>query len=157
MYQWVDPATRITQLSGKPPVWYRSSKGGPRVIVFENNRVVDDTSIAVSAVEQERLRRQAFLEAETSRESAKEKLLQAKRLQAISELMSTAKDEDAAETPAATQQAAVPVPIVKNATAPPDVSNTAVVDQMRKLIEDWEKKNAESAKAVIEPGAPVPR
>src|SRR5690554_7481361 len=43
MYQWIDPDTQTTQLSGKPPTWYRSAEGGPRVLVFEKGLMVDDT------------------------------------------------------------------------------------------------------------------
>jgi len=43
MYQWNDPETGTTQLSGKPPAWYRSVEGGPRVFVFNRGKVVDDT------------------------------------------------------------------------------------------------------------------
>jgi len=27
MYQWTDPESGTTQLSGKPPAWYRSVEG----------------------------------------------------------------------------------------------------------------------------------
>ena len=60
MYQWQNPATGTTQLSGIPPTWYRSSEGGPRVYVFENNQLIDDTGIAVSAAQREALRAEAF-------------------------------------------------------------------------------------------------
>ena len=105
MYQWVDPASKITQFSGKPPVWYRSKDNGPRVIVFENNQIIDDTNIRVSDVEQDRLRRLAFLQAENNREMAKEKLLQAKRLEAISEQTQGGKEQSSAVTPLPAGQA----------------------------------------------------
>ena len=60
MYQWQNPATGTTQLSGTPPTWYRSSEGGPRVYVFENNQLIDDTGIAVSAAQREALRAEAL-------------------------------------------------------------------------------------------------
>jgi hypothetical protein len=47
MYQWNDPATGTTQLSGAPPAWYRSGETGPRVFVFERGRLIDDTGVAV--------------------------------------------------------------------------------------------------------------
>lgn len=155
MYQWIDPASKITQLSGKPPVWYRSKKGGPRIIVFENNRIVDDTNIRVSDVEQERLRRQAFLETETNREAAKEKLLQAKRLEAISERMGGGKDQTKATPLTPTVQANNTEPQSSTTSPPAAVTDAAVVNRMRLLIQQWEAKNAASAKAVIEPGTPV--
>ncbi len=60
MYQWHNPATGTTQLSGTPPAWYRSSDPGPRVFVFENNQLVDDTGITVSDAQREALRAEAF-------------------------------------------------------------------------------------------------
>ena len=60
MYQWQNAATGTTQLSGTPPAWYRSSARGPRVYVFENNQLVDDTGIVVSAEQRDALRAQAF-------------------------------------------------------------------------------------------------
>jgi hypothetical protein len=60
MYQWVDPDNGTTQLSGKPPVWYRSGENGPRIFVFDKGRVIDDTAIEVSAAERNRLRQQAL-------------------------------------------------------------------------------------------------
>jgi len=83
MYQWIDPETGTTQLSGKPPVWYRSEKNGPRVFVFENGRLVDDTGIEVSDIEREKLRQQALIRAERDRRKAREKLLDAERLKAL--------------------------------------------------------------------------
>ena len=97
MYQWNDPNTGTTQFSGKPPVWYRSVDGGPRVFVFDNGRVIDDTSISVSDAERERLRQQAFIKAEQDREAAREKLIQAKRIQAKMEQKRLLERENEAE------------------------------------------------------------
>lgn len=60
LYQWRSATTGSTQLSGLPPAWYRSGEQGPRVFVFENNQLVDDTGIAVSIEQREALRREAF-------------------------------------------------------------------------------------------------
>ncbi len=60
MYQWLSPSTGNTQLSGSPPAWYRGAAGGPRVLVFEDGRLVDDTAVAVAPAEGEVLRRRAF-------------------------------------------------------------------------------------------------
>lgn len=62
MYQWINPNTGNTQLSGSPPSWYRSADPGPepRVVVFENGKVVDDTGNAVSDLERAQLRALAF-------------------------------------------------------------------------------------------------
>ena len=149
MYQWIDPDSKVTRFSGKPPVWYRSTDGGPRVFVFENNRIIDDTHISVTDVERDRLRQEAFLRAEKDRDVAKEKLLQAKRLQAVSEQKggdqkSASSDiqesAESAEKTAQAQQATVPV------------TEDAVVNEMRMLIQEWEKQRSESARALLGQG-----
>ncbi len=60
MYQWIQPHTGTVQLAGAPPPWYRSGQAGPRVVVFEHGRLVDDTQIAVPEERRMELRRQAF-------------------------------------------------------------------------------------------------
>ncbi|MCH9673120.1 MAG: hypothetical protein K0U93_16910 [Gammaproteobacteria bacterium] len=64
MYQWKNPATGSTQLSGSPPAWYRSGLPGPRVLVFDNGVLVDDTSLPLPADRQTLLREQATSEQE---------------------------------------------------------------------------------------------
>ncbi len=60
MYQWVDPRSGTVQLSGAPPAWYRGSQAGPRVFVFENGRLVDDTARVVEPAQAAALRASAF-------------------------------------------------------------------------------------------------
>jgi len=60
MYQWVDPRSGTAQLSGSPPAWYRGTQAGPRVFVFENGRLVDDTARAVEPAQAAALRDEAF-------------------------------------------------------------------------------------------------
>jgi hypothetical protein len=68
MYQWVNPETGLPQLSGDPPAWYRSGQEGPRVLVYQNGTLVDDTSLRVSEEKSEALRRAAFDEVDRRRE-----------------------------------------------------------------------------------------
>ena len=68
MYQWNNPQTGHVQLSGTPPTWYRGSVGGPRVLVYENGALVDDTSLKVSEERAFDLREAAFDEAERRKE-----------------------------------------------------------------------------------------
>jgi len=81
MYQWIDPDTGTTQLSGKPPVWYRSAENGPRVIVFEKGKVIDDTSISIPDAQREVLRMEALTRVEEDREKAKALALEAEQMQ----------------------------------------------------------------------------
>lgn len=60
MYQWVDTQTGTVQLSGAPPAWYRSTQSGPRVFVFENGRLVDDTARELPAEQSALLRATAL-------------------------------------------------------------------------------------------------
>lgn len=56
MYQWMEPDTGTAQLSGIPPPWYRGTAPGPRVQVFENAELVDDTAIVVPEPQRRALR-----------------------------------------------------------------------------------------------------
>jgi hypothetical protein len=60
MYQWVDAQTGTVQLSGAPPAWYRGAQPGPRVFVFENGQLIDDTARAMTAPDAAALRATAF-------------------------------------------------------------------------------------------------
>ncbi|HTT09184.1 MAG TPA: DUF4124 domain-containing protein [Gammaproteobacteria bacterium] len=60
MYQWVDPHSGRTHMSGTPPAWYRTGATGPRIFVFENGQIIDDTRITVGAGTRQALRKQAF-------------------------------------------------------------------------------------------------
>lgn len=60
MYQWVDAQTGTVQLSGSPPSWYRGAAPGPRVFVFENGRLIDDTARTLPAEQAALLRATAF-------------------------------------------------------------------------------------------------
>jgi hypothetical protein len=62
MYQWNGANSGNVQMSGSPPSWYRSGRPGPRVLVFENGFLVDDTQIAVSLLRRIALRKAAFRE-----------------------------------------------------------------------------------------------
>jgi len=64
MYQWVSPASGSMQLSGEPPAWYRSGQEGPRVWVFENGNLIDDTGIALPRPQRDELREAAFEESD---------------------------------------------------------------------------------------------
>jgi hypothetical protein len=70
MYQWQSASTGSAQLSGEPPAWYRSEQGGPRVRVFENGNLIDDTVIALPRGQREKLREEAFRESEQRQRAA---------------------------------------------------------------------------------------
>lgn len=154
MYQWVEPDTHSTQLSGKPPAWYRSAEGGPRVFVFENGRVIDDTGINVSVSERQRLRQQAFLNAEKDKSIAKEKLMQAERLKA------TLQQNMLAEEARREGVQVVPVEPITEPEPEPEqttpVQASTEIEDARALIAEWERLRTEEARKLIESTATEP-
>lgn len=155
MYQWIDPESGTTQLSGKPPMWYRSAQSGPRVFVFEKSKVIDDTGIEVSDLESERLRQRAFLQADEDRNVAREKLLESKRLDAalMQKQAALEKDEEQREPMVVDfvdEQAPEALP-----AAPEEEPTT--IEQMRKLIADWEKATTEKARGLLDIPAATPQ
>ncbi len=147
MYQWVDPESGSTQLSGKPPMWYRSTESGPRIFVFEKSKVIDDTAIEVSNAERDRLRQRAFLQADEDKERAKEKILHSKRLDAVLKQQQASKqaemDRDKPLAPLVLEEEEV------EEVTPKKLEQAETLEEMRKLIEDWEKAQTDKARNVL--------
>jgi hypothetical protein len=156
MYQWVNPQTGRTQLSGAPPAWYRSGGDGPRVFVFDNGRVIDDTARPVSDDQRQQLRDEAFRKADEEADSRKPKPPAA---------------EATTDTAATTGDGELTVPPVlpaeqdfsagdAAAVAPAPTAATTVDDdtlaQMKAIIEAHERQKAEAARQVLERQGAVP-
>jgi hypothetical protein len=60
MYQWTDPDSGTVQLSGTAPAWYRGKQVGPRVLVFNDGELLDDTAVEVPEAHRADLRRRAL-------------------------------------------------------------------------------------------------
>lgn len=148
MYQWVDPDSGTTQLSGKPPSWYRSEEKGPRVIVYDNGRIVDDTGIKLTNAENEKLRQEALISVETDRTAALEKLQQARQQKATLDFQGQENEpiEIVPEPAAATEQ-------TDASTDNKDAGPTA--EELRELIDKYEKMKTEDARQLIETAAPT--
>lgn len=73
MYQWTDPESGTAYLSGIPPAWYRSAQGGPRVLVFEDGKVVDDTEWSASRERERALREKAMEELQARKEAERQR------------------------------------------------------------------------------------
>ena len=149
MYQWTDPESGTTQLSGKPPAWYRSLDSGPRVIVFEKGRIVDDTSINISDTSREELRRQALAKAAEDREIARQMALQAEQLK--SKIDAQLQDEPLAPV---VSDVEIAVPADANQTPVPEESDRPVYNELtegdlRALITDWEQQKTQQSKEKI--------
>ena len=132
MYQWIDPDTRTTQLSGKPPYWYRNGEEGPRVVVFENGKVIDDTGIELSEAENTRMRQEALMVTEEDQSEALQRMAQTLRQRAVL-------DPDSEEEEEIVQ------PVIESIEEEPDSAETedeadvtAITEQKRDLLQQYE-------------------
>ena len=132
MYQWVDPAIRSVQMSGTPPSWYRSSWAGPRVRVFENGRIIDDTAITLSEEENEALRDEAF------RQFDEEQELQALRRLEKDALKQAAREEVAQES-ATTQGEEPEAGTFQVPDAITDETIDEKIEELKDLISEWDR------------------
>jgi hypothetical protein len=150
MYQWIEPDSGTTQLSGKPPAWYRSAEGGPRIFVFERGRIIDDTSIEVSNNQRELMRQNAFIKAEEDREAARAKLAKANKLKSkfdnkVEETPIQEESDEVVEIPE------IPPPaLVEGEETEESGEEDTILDEMRALITDWEMQQSKSARDLIE-------
>ena len=143
MYQWKDPDTGTTQLSGKPPAWYRTGEAGPRIIVFDKGKIIDDTGISISNEMRESLRQEALLNAEESREEAMRMAVQAEEMKARINMTAT---EDA---PLAREEQLDDIEIPGESGNSLDMQpgmDALTEEQMRGLISEWEKQVTEEAR-----------
>lgn len=147
VYQWVEPDSETPQLSGKPPTWYRSREGGPRVFVFEKGQLIDDTATEVSEIDRARLREEALIQAERDQAAINERLLEAKRMQAIQDRNRPPEEELPLVVEQAPPPDALPAP-------PPTPDAEATMDAMRALVEQWDARQTENARGVVGGGTP---
>ncbi len=154
MYQWTEPGVETTQLSGKPPAWYRSTAGGPRVFVFDNGRLIDDTAIDVSDEVRQRMRQQAFILVEEDRQRAKEKIAKAQEMKQKYEKAEPKEsrrgdiDEMDSEDELATEDF-FPEENQEDEQEKDSITDKNA-DELRKMITEWEKSQTESAKQALE-------
>ena len=138
MYQWLDPDSGTTQLSGKPPYWYRSTETGPRVFVFENGRIIDDTAVLLTDEHRNKMRQKAFAYVEEQQK------LQQTKTQSDTELTEDSLEEELEL--AASDEA--------DAAGESETDNSSqfmqmTMEQMRTLIQDWENTQTEKAREII--------
>lgn len=136
MYQWHNPATGTTQLSGTPPAWYRSHDPGPRVYVFENNQLVDDTGMPVSDEQRAALRAEAFGDHHARPDSASA---------APAQDSPPARAEDAPAAPISATQSAD--------TTPPSGVETATASKaasLKALIDAWDQRQLDEARSLLD-------
>lgn len=151
MYQWVEPGVETTQLSGKPPAWYRSAAGGPRTFVFENGRLIDDTGIEVSDEVRQQMREEAFTLSEIDRQKVKEKIAKANELK--QKQQKNSKESEIPEVEEIDEQDTVK--LLTDSLFPEDKKeeqqdSVQDFDELRKIIADWEASQSESARKALE-------
>ncbi len=157
MYQWTEPGVETTQLSGKPPAWYRSTAGGPRVFVFDNGRLIDDTAVNVSDEVRQRMREEAFILVEEDKQKAQEKIAKAEktRKKQIKDKPETNKETTREEK---VQQEST-IELITEALFPKEnkeeqqsEANLAEqsLDELKAIITDWEESRTQDAKQALE-------
>jgi len=163
MYQWADPETGTTQLSGKPPAWYRSGEGGPRVFVFNRGKIVDDTGIKISDEQRISLRTKAFISAEEDTVAAQQKATEAAKLKAAMENKSEEITEETIDNRPLPDEPQVDLEEAMAMDKPDDEELTAAeiseeesIEKMKALVEAWAKesdeKRTEEARALLQQG-----
>lgn len=150
MYQWLDPSSGTVQLSGEPPGWYRDGGGGPRVRVFDNGNLVDDTAIELPRGQREQLREAAFDEAEQRRRAeAVQRLERAARqeerrseelarLEAARQQREQRERDRAAKEPSADQPA--PEAAGQDVALPGQDLDDATVARLKAIIADFDRR-----------------
>lgn len=143
MYQWVESASGIVRLSGDPPPWYRNGGQGPRTLVFEDGRLIDDTAIALPPEQVEALRKAAFREVDLKRDEV-----------AIKKLERAALRESRLQNQPDDAQPESPASGVAGKTAPDRPTDDMVtaedldattVEQMKNLIREWDKRHKDTS------------
>ena len=141
MYQWDNPDTGRTHLSGTPPAWYRTGNDGPRVFVFEGGQLVDDTGVAVSEEKRRTLRQQALIEAADNKKQARQRAEQAVNpSQSLSGEEASAGQPPPLAVPESTTES-LPVPPPSQEDNDTEQLSPEEVAAMRALIEEWESRS----------------
>lgn len=136
LYQWIDPHTGTTQLSGRPPAWYRADAAGPRVFAFERGRLVDDSAVRLS----ERARRWVRAEALGTDPAA--------LAAGVPESEAAGESEPPAKPSADTASNAPSAPPGAETPAGAD-SEAQAVTHLKDIIAAWDLLQTEEAKRVL--------
>lgn len=154
MYQWVNPGTGSSQLSGKPPAWYRTEAGGPRVLVFENSQLLDDTSVNVEPQQRLKLRQEAFqLSAEEQKKGLTSKEAIARLEEQIRALVESPELDQYLQSPdAETDLEELPELITEGAPEkkPETESADERVERLKALISRWDDRRTSEARSLLD-------
>ncbi len=130
MYQWIDAHSGTPQLSGGPPVWYRSTHPGPRVVVFEDGRLLDDTALKVTPERRKALREAAYREYD-----------ERKQLGELKRLEQLARREESLRRRAQAEKGAEEAKTEDQAEETPENMDQATIDRLKALISSFDKQN----------------
>ena len=144
MYQWQHPATGTTQLSGHAPAWYRGVEAGPRVLVFENGSLTDDTAITVSELQRQRLRHLAF--GERVNENEHERRSRGTSSRRLSQGAS-GQDSDSAESREHTAGKQESLNVVQSTAE-------ESIERLKTILDVWDRLRKVEAQAVLETEPP---
>jgi hypothetical protein len=142
MYQWLDSASGNVRLSGDPPPWYRGDRPGPRTLVFENGRIIDDTAIILPRDEREALRQSAFEEVDFRREQDAVKKLERAALRE-ERRQKEARTAELERLRSQVQESAQPATAGQKQEAAADVVqdlDAEMVDRLKSIVSEWDKQ-----------------
>lgn len=147
MYQWVDPVTGTTHLSGRPPAWYRAGDGGPRTFVFEDGRLVDDTARALPEDARRALRERAFRHAGAG--PALAPALGAREDTGETEEVALTAEEEAELRALLGSEPALPGRTAEQ-RGEEGAEERETIARLKALIEAWDRRQTERAREVLE-------
>jgi hypothetical protein len=151
MYQWRNQDTGSVQFAGVPPAWYRSPQGGPRVLVYDGGKLVDDTSIKLEPEEDKELRDLAFRDLEQrQQQDAIKRLERAARR----EVARREEERQAIQSSQRSDQAAA-------TEAPPEVLpeslDAAMVNRLKSIIADYDHAQGTPLPSIGQPARATPQ
>jgi hypothetical protein len=148
VYQWVNPDTGNVQFSGKPPSWYRGQNPGPRVLVFENGRLIDDTSRSVQDQQRLAIRKEAF--SQGSSIAGGEAALRGSSKAPSSEDEQVRELLDAKRQAAARMKQAEPEVAEVEEVEEVPLSPEESIDRLKQVIADYDRRKTEEAKSLLD-------
>ena len=146
MYQWTNPENGNVQLAGAPPAWYRSANPGPRVLVFDNGELVDDTAVPVSDEQRLALRSAALGSASAELTPTVDDSAEVLR-DALVKAHEAGVDIAAVNAEVEAQQAARGAAAQ---TADNQISASDQADQLKALIEAFDQRRLDQARALLD-------
>ncbi len=139
VYQWRNPTSGSVELSGTPPAWYRGAVGGPRVLVYQNGQLIDDTAFSVEPALGEELREAAFREFERRQErEALKRLERTARRERARREEAERKAADIASLEMVPEETQSPVEAAVEEV--PEILDPQVIDRLKSMLRVWDQQ-----------------